>query len=63
MKKAICLSDSLPYMTKGKAYDVYRELELHYELKNDKTAILLFRKDCFKDILEEREKKLKKLGI
>jgi hypothetical protein len=62
MKKAICLSDSLPYMTKGKAYG-YRELELHYELKNDKTAILLFRKDRFKDILEEREKKLKKLGI
>ena len=63
MKKVICLSDSLPYMTKFKEYEVYKELELFYELKNDKTAILLFRKDCFKDISEEREKKLKELGI
>ena len=62
--KVVCIEniESL-YFTKGKLYDVYRETEQFYELKNDKTHISLFRKEHFKDIRKIRDEKLNELGI
>jgi hypothetical protein len=67
-KKVICIADiEHLYITKGKIYDVYSEVDNEYnswyKLKNDKTYVGLFEKEFFKDIREIRDRKLKELGI
>lgn len=67
-KKVICISNiEHLYITKGKIYDVYLEVDNEYsswyKLKNDKTYTTLFDKKHFKDIRELRDQKLKELGI
>ena len=65
-KKVICIADiEHLYITKGKIYDVYHEVDNEYaslyKLKNDKTYVGLFNKEYFKDIREIREEKLNEL--
>ena len=54
---------SYRWITIDKIYNVYEISNSHYIILDDKNEKSAYRKNCFVDIVEVREEKLKKLGI
>jgi hypothetical protein len=64
--KVVCIANIEDlYITKGKIYDVYREVNSEYvnfyEVKNDMTYVGLIKKEYFKDIREVRERRINQI--